>query len=490
MKSIKAWQGVRMRSTVAAPEPDAAPRGVTLPAAWNDAAAAALAGLAAGSGPVRLDEAAEAWIRPIAERAAEAGLDEPVADRLRTLLLTRRGAAGAAAWRGGAPLLPTFVLNLAAFHDPAHGLDVAGFAEAVRTAVMALTLLAPAVPRIGVGMADLAGLLAALGLGYDSQEARDVAAALAALLRGVADAVSADMAERFGAVAEAGAVLAAPEATVLPGLAEAARAAQAAAACRPARRHEATTAIGAPGAAEALLGVETGGIAPAFAPLDDAGALTATARLWLAARGVSGEAALAALLGGRSPFPAAGPASHAAMHDAVAPFVHAMPARPEARPLAPPAPVRPRRDLPSRRTGSVRRASVGGQMLVLGTAEYADGELGEVAIQLLKAAPGMRGLMESFAQAVSLGLQHGVPLEEFVEAFTGTCYGPAGVVEGDPAVRRASSLVDYVFRNLAANYLGRTDIPEPLDDFAEPERERAPLLPLELPRRRGLRLVK
>jgi hypothetical protein len=490
MKSIKAWQGVRMRRTVASPEPDGVARAVTLPAAWDHAAAAALAGLAPGSAPVRLDEAAEAWIRPVGEHAARAGLDGTIADRLRALLLARRGAAGAAAWRGGVPICANFVLNLASFFDPGHGLDVAGFAGAAATAVTALTLLAPAVPRIGVGMADLAGLLAALGLDYDSQQARDAAAALAALLRAVADTVSADMAERFGAVAEAAAVPAAPAATVLPGLAEAARAAQAEAALRPARRHEATTAIGPPGAAEALLGVETGGIAPAFSPLDDAGALTRTARVWLAARGLGGEAALAALLAGRSPFPASGPAAHAAMHDAVAPFVHAMPPRPEAHPLAPPASARPRRELPARRTGSVRRASVGGQKLVLGTAEYADGELGEVAIQLLKAAPAMRALMENFAQAVSLGLQHGVPLEEFVETFTGTCYGPAGVVEGDPAVRRASSLVDYVFRNLAATYLGRTDIPEPLDDSAGPEGERTPLLPLELPRHRGLRLVK
>jgi hypothetical protein len=490
MKSIKAWQGVRMRRTVASPEPDGMQRLVTLPAAWNDAAAAALAGLVPGPAPVRLDAAAEVWVRPVGERAVGAGLDLPIADRLRALLLARRGAAGAAAWRGGVPICPSFVLNLAAFHDPSHGLDVAGFAEAAGTAVTALTLLAPAVPRISVGMADLAGLLAALGLSYDSQEARDIAAALAALLRAAADTVSADMAERFGAVAPAGVVPPGPEATVLPGLAAAVLAAQAAAASRPSRRHEVTTAISAPGAAEALLGVETGGIAPAFSPLDDAGALTRAARVWLAARGLGGEAALAALLAGRSPFPACGPAAYAAMHDAVAPFLHAMPARPEALPVGRPIAGRLRRDLPARRTGSVQRASVGGHKLLLGTAEYADGELGEVTIQLLKAAPAMRGLMESFAQAVSLGLQHGVPLAEFVETFTGTCYGPAGVVEGDPAVRRASSLVDYVFRNLAANYLGRTDIPQPLDDIVEPEGERAPLLPLELPRGRGLRLVK
>ncbi|HUB48306.1 MAG TPA: hypothetical protein VMB73_25290, partial [Acetobacteraceae bacterium] len=111
-----------------------------------------------------------------------------------------------------------------------------------------------------------------------------------------------------------------------------------------------------------------------------------------------------------------------------------------------------------------------------------------------------RGLMDNFAVAVSLGLQHGVPLETFVEAFTFTRFGPAGAVEGDPAARNATSLLDYVFRHLAANYLGRRDIPEAEEEAADTvgdgTRDRAPLLPLELPagaspraRRRGFRVV-
>jgi hypothetical protein len=108
--------------------------------------------------------------------------------------------------------------------------------------------------------------------------------------------------------------------------------------------------------------------------------------------------------------------------------------------------------------------------------------------------------MDSFAIAVSLGLQHGVPPAAFVEAFTFTRFGPAGAVEGDPAVARATSLLDYVFRNIAANYLGRTDIApaeeEADDTLGAGASERAPLLPLDLPpsdaprlRRRALRLV-
>ena len=106
-----------------------------------------------------------------------------------------------------------------------------------------------------------------------------------------------------------------------------------------------------------------------------------------------------------------------------------------------------------------RRRRSGGHKLYLRTGEYADGQLGEIFLALHKEGAAFRGLMDNFAVAVSLGLQHGVPLESFVEAFTFTRFGPAGAVEGDPAVRTATSLLDYAFRHLAANYLGRRDIP-------------------------------
>jgi hypothetical protein len=190
-------------------------------------------------------------------------------------------------------------------------------------------------------------------------------------------------------------------------------------------------------------------------------------------------------------------AAHAAMHDAVAPYVEAMPARPE--PQRRTTHAARRHELPPRRAGYTQKAAVGGHRLYLRTGEYEDGTLGELFIALQKEGAAFRGLMDSFAVAVSLGLQHGVPLEAFVEAFTFTRFGPAGAVEGDPAVTSATSLLDYAFRHLAANYLGRRDIPE-----AEPEeadtvgngsRDHAPLLPLDLPvespraRRRKFRVV-
>lgn len=503
MTSRKPWQGVRMRKTAAAPEPDAPARRVTLPVAWDHRAAAALATLAPGEGPVSLEAAATAWIRPIAEHASRAGITDPVGARLHALLLSRRGAPTApvwqeTAWRAEAGT-PGFVLNLSAFHDPGHGFDLEGFIEAAETAALALGLYAPAAGRIAVGMADLAGLLAALGLPYDSALARAVAGALAALLRGHADAVSARLTERFGSVAAPARITAAvPEATPVPGLTSAARAALLRAAAAPGLHHHATTAITAPGLAEALLGVETGGIAPAFAPIDDAGALTRTARAALVASGLTAEAVLAATLAGESFFPAVSPSAQAAMQAAVAPFLHVLPARPAV--VAAPTPNHARRDMPARRSGYTQKAAVGGHKLFLRTGEYADGRLGEIFVGLHKEGAAFRGLMDSFAIAVSMGLQHGVPLAEFVEAFTFTRFGPAGTVEGDPAVARATSLLDYMFRNLAANYLGRTDIPEAEveddDTLGNGARDRAPLLPLDLPhddgpriRRRALRVV-
>jgi hypothetical protein len=146
--------------------------------------------------------------------------------------------------------------------------------------------------------------------------------------------------------------------------------------------------------------------------------------------------------------------------------------------------------LPSRRSGLTQKASVGGHRVFLQTGEYADGRLGEFFLHLPRESAFVRGLAECFAQALSLGLQHGVKLEEFVEALSLTRFGPSGLVEGDSTAERATSVVDYAMRALSANYLGRVlPEPEPDEDMRLQEREVAPMLPLDLPRRRGLRLV-
>ena len=489
-----------MRRTLAGTDPDATPRLVTLPASWDDHAASALAALASGVGPVRLACAAEAFIRPLAERAAAAGLGVPLGERLHALLLSRRGAPDAGLWLGRAEPVPGFVLNLAAFHEPGLGFAVSDFAEAVETAVLVLGLARPEAPRVAVRIADFAGLLACLGLDYETAAARDLGAALAALLRGRADAASARLARPGIMARPAGAFAArlpAPPPAPVPGLTEAAARALAAATGAP-LAHAATTALAPAGAPEALLGVETAGIAPAFGPLRPEGGLTRTARAWLAARGIGTEAALARTLAGESLFPNASPAAYAAMQERVAVYLHDVASPVVAGPSAPLPSAR--ESLPARARGYTQKASLAGHRLSVRTGEYTDGRLGELAIALNKEGPAMRGLMDAFAAAVSLGLQHGVPLQEFVEAFVGTRFGPAGPVEGDPAVPRATSPIDYVFRNLATAYLGRHHLPP-----AEPEEpveatgpaDTTPLLPLDLPaaaaspgaRRRAFRLV-
>jgi ribonucleoside-diphosphate reductase alpha chain len=101
---------------------------------------------------------------------------------------------------------------------------------------------------------------------------------------------------------------------------------------------------------------------------------------------------------------------------------------------------------------------VGGHKVYLRTGEYEDGKLAEVFIDMHKEGSAFRSLMNNFAIAISIGLQYGVPLEEFVEAFTFTRFEPAGMVEGNDTIKMATSIIDYLFRELAISYLGRNDL--------------------------------
>ena len=119
---------------------------------------------------------------------------------------------------------------------------------------------------------------------------------------------------------------------------------------------------------------------------------------------------------------------------------------------------RARRKLPDRRKGYIQKASVGGHKVYLHTGEYEDGELGEIFLDMHKEGAAFRSLMNNFAVALSIGLQYGVPLEEFVDAFVFTRFEPAGEVVGNEAVRSATSILDYIFRELGVSYLGRDDL--------------------------------
>ena len=114
--------------------------------------------------------------------------------------------------------------------------------------------------------------------------------------------------------------------------------------------------------------------------------------------------------------------------------------------------------LPERRKGYTQKAVVGGHKVYLRTGEYSDGNLGEIFIDMHKEGAAFRAMMNNFAIAVSVGLQYGVPLDEFVEAFTFTRFEPAGLVQGNDSIRNATSILDYIFRELAISYLDRSDL--------------------------------
>ena len=152
-----------------------------------------------------------------------------------------------------------------------------------------------------------------------------------------------------------------------------------------------------------------------------------------------------------------------------APTRETRPVEPEAEPRMAPPPQeriverivereRTRRKLPDRRKGYIQKAAVGGHKVYIHTGEYDDGELGEIFIDMHKEGAAFRSLMTNFAISISIGLQFGVPLEEFVDAFVFTRFEPAGPVTGNDSVKSATSILDYIFRELGISYLGRDDL--------------------------------
>ena len=118
----------------------------------------------------------------------------------------------------------------------------------------------------------------------------------------------------------------------------------------------------------------------------------------------------------------------------------------------------PRTKMPDRRKGYIQKVTIGNHKLYLHTGEYNDGKLGEIFIDTSKEGELVKALMNNFAIAISLGLQYGVPLDEFVNAYVGTKFEPSGNIDGNDRILNASSILDYIFRELAISYLGREDL--------------------------------
>jgi ribonucleoside-diphosphate reductase alpha chain len=120
--------------------------------------------------------------------------------------------------------------------------------------------------------------------------------------------------------------------------------------------------------------------------------------------------------------------------------------------------VRKRRSLPSRRAGYTQKVKIDGHSIYLRTGEYEDGQLGEIFLDINKEGTLLRSMMNCFAVAVSLGLQYGVPLDEYVDVFTFSRFEPNGMVQGHDNIKRATSIIDFIFRDLAIAYLDRNDL--------------------------------
>jgi ribonucleoside-diphosphate reductase alpha chain len=117
-----------------------------------------------------------------------------------------------------------------------------------------------------------------------------------------------------------------------------------------------------------------------------------------------------------------------------------------------------KKSMPAKRSGFTQKAAVGGQTIFVRTGEYEDGTLGEIFVDMHKEGATFRSLMNSFAIAISVGLQYGVPLEEYVDKFTFTRFEPSGMVSGHDNIKSATSIIDYIFRMLGYEYLDRQDL--------------------------------
>ncbi len=491
-------------------DPDSnALRSVTLPSAWSDDAAQALAQITPSEGgPVRLASEAARWVELIDSTPLLPNTPKnapPIGRSLSCLLLMQQMAPNLALWRHDPDGQPGFIIKLSSFVQD--GLfSTEHFAACVKLACDSLRRLeaaqrpyrsgelplfdepalsfSPNDPVGAILLSDLDACLAAIGLDYDSEAGRAMAQGITQLTQ---------------LIARAGTPIAVP-AFSCPQAPDIEQAAVSISAKMQSVTELAPVEIGfsSSGVVDALLEVESCGLGPIFSLVDTQGNLRTSTLHRLAHKGLSPEAALALALDGEAPLHAAGPKAHALMQEALQPFCEHMPIlpEPETDALKEKLGRGVRRPLPMRQGGFTQRASIGGHRLFMRTNEFEDGSLGALSLSPPQESPMARGLMECFSQAVSIGLQFGVPLEVFIEKFAYSRFGACGTIEGDDIAAYATSMLDYAFRALSDAYLGQRMPDAPVEPTEKTQD--APMLPFGLeqetspprsPKRRNLRLV-
>ncbi|PHI96872.1 vitamin B12-dependent ribonucleotide reductase [Parasaccharibacter apium] len=489
MKAHLHWNGVHMRTLQTSIDPDSANlRSVTIPSVWSDDAAQALIQLTTTEGgALRLATEAARWVDlidstpPLPHSAEETS---PIGRSLSCLLLMQHMAPNAALWRADPDEQAGFIVKLSSFVQD--GLFATEhFAACLKLACDSLRRLDAAQRPYRSGelplfddpapfhhdntpvglllLTDLDACLAALGMDYDSPEGRDFAKAISQLTRLITHSGTSKPATCFECPQfpdiEKTAIAISSATQGITGLAPL------------------ETGFSTPGAVDALLDVEACGIGPIFSLVGPNGTLRASTLNRLAHKGLSPEAALALVLDGQSPLHPAGAEAHARMHEAVLPFCDHLPALPEPEidDLKDKLGRGVRRPLPMRQSGFSQRTSIGGHRLFMRTSEFEDGSLAALSLTPPRESPMARGLMECFSQAVSIGLQCGVPLNTFVEQFAYSRFGACGTVEGDDVARYATSMLDYAFRALSDAYLGQRMPDAPAEPHDEPKA--LPMLP-------------
>ncbi|MDI2090885.1 TSCPD domain-containing protein [Commensalibacter oyaizuii] len=494
-----------MRNLRTAIDPDAPLHSVMIPEDWENNAATAILQLCPehllDASPIKTDVLIANWLFPLCEQATNF-----TAQHWESILLLKQACPNSVIWKNDPGQKPGIVINLAAFASTETGFNAQSYRHVLEVVADTLRVLhrqqanfingelpfaelSPnhqndlenqqleftAQPSAGIiYLSNLDACLAQLGYDYDSVDGRDVACCLACF---------ATLLANTGCGADF--LPLSPDWNALPELATTAKDIWALASDEPRSRLERIdTSFSTPGnPADLLLESESCGLAPIFSLLREDGLLAFSTLARLAHKGLTLESALAAALAGESIIHPPSAQAHYAMHQALAGFVTHMPARPN--PITHPLSSKTtlcrgvKKPLPPRRKGITQKASIAGRGLFLRTGEYEDGTLGEISITPTKENAMVKGLLESLSQAVSIGLQYGAPLKEYVSTFAYSRFGVAGTVEGDPGALYATSFLDYSFRALSDIYLH-----EPLADAPNnlhASDEALPMLPLDLP---------